>query len=103
MKNATKHAEGFRSLFKRLVREHKPEPLEPQDESCPTFECEGSFELNVGQLGNITPQLHVHVIARFQADAAWPNPVWGRGERVPYGADAATALTQQIKTAMRLP
>ena len=59
-------------------------------------------KLNVAALGNQVRQLHVHVIARFEADAAWPHPVWGRGQRVPYRAEAATLLKQQIKTAMRL-
>jgi len=36
-------------------------------------------KLNVGALGNITPQLHVHVVGRRQDDAAWPGPVWGVG------------------------
>ena len=34
-------------------------------------------KLNVGALGNVVPQLHVHVIARFASDNAWPGPVWG--------------------------
>jgi diadenosine tetraphosphate (Ap4A) HIT family hydrolase len=34
----------------------------------------------------MVPQLHIHVIARFQEDAAWPRPVWGVGERTPYAA-----------------
>jgi diadenosine tetraphosphate (Ap4A) HIT family hydrolase len=34
-------------------------------------------KLNVAALGNVVPQLHVHVIARFRGDAAWPKPVWG--------------------------
>ena len=33
-------------------------------------------KLNIAALGNMVPQLHVHVIARFRHDAAWPNPVW---------------------------
>ena len=41
-------------------------------------------KLNVGALGNIVRQMHVHVIARFETDAAWPGPVWGQGTRVPY-------------------
>ena len=36
-------------------------------------------KLNVGQLGNLTPQLHVHVVGRRADDAAWPGPVWGHG------------------------
>ena len=34
-------------------------------------------KLNIAALGNVVPQLHVHVIARFRSDAAWPKPVWG--------------------------
>ncbi len=34
-------------------------------------------KLNVGALGNVVPQLHVHVVARFAGDDAWPGPVWG--------------------------
>jgi len=50
-------------------------------------------KLNIAQLGNITPQLHVHVIARRPDDAAWPAPVWGFGVAEPYPPAAqATAL-----------
>jgi len=46
-------------------------------------------KLNVAALGNLVAQLHVHVVARFRDDAAWPRPVWGVGERAPYPAGAA--------------
>jgi diadenosine tetraphosphate (Ap4A) HIT family hydrolase len=49
-------------------------------------------KMNVAALGNVVPQLHVHVIARTTTDAAWPAPVWGVGTAVPY-ADAAPRLT----------
>ena len=42
------------------------------------------FKLNVAALGNVVEQLHVHVIARFRDDAAWPRPVWGVGAAQPY-------------------
>ncbi len=49
-------------------------------------------KLNVGQLGNITRQLHVHVVGRRQDDPCWPGPVWGQGEAAPYAAaDLSTA------------
>jgi diadenosine tetraphosphate (Ap4A) HIT family hydrolase len=43
-------------------------------------------KLNVGALGNITPQLHVHVVGRRADDPAWPGPVWGVGEAAAYEA-----------------
>jgi diadenosine tetraphosphate (Ap4A) HIT family hydrolase len=41
-------------------------------------------KLNVAALGNLVPQLHVHVIAREENDPAWPAPVWGRVAARPY-------------------
>ncbi|MFC3079339.1 HIT domain-containing protein [Phenylobacterium terrae] len=43
-------------------------------------------KLNVGQLGNVTPQLHVHVVGRRADDPAWPGPVWGVAGGEDYGA-----------------
>ena len=54
-------------------------------------------KLNVGQLGNVTPQLHVHVVGRRPDDAAWPGPVWGFGEAVAYDA---SALARAISAAL---
>ncbi len=45
-------------------------------------------KLNVAALGNMVPQLHVHVIGRFAGDPAWPGPVWGKAPARPY-ADAS--------------
>ncbi len=52
-------------------------------------------KVNVGALGNIVTQLHVHVIGRFRSDPAWPGPVWGNGIRTPYPDHAATALIER--------
>ncbi|WP_286257276.1 HIT domain-containing protein [Pseudoalteromonas apostichopi] len=49
-------------------------------------------KLNVAALGNMVPQLHVHHIARFTADAAWPTPVWGKLPAVPYTDEQISAL-----------
>lgn len=50
-------------------------------------------KLNVAALGNVTPQLHVHVIGRRADDACWPAPVWGQGEAQAYTlADLRAAL-----------
>jgi diadenosine tetraphosphate (Ap4A) HIT family hydrolase len=52
-------------------------------------------KLNVGQLGNVTPQLHVHVVGRRPGDAAWPGPVWGHGTAEPY-TDAELLLAIDV-------
>ena len=56
----------------------------------------GPDKINVGSLGNRVPQLHVHVVARFVSDVAWPGPVWGAGEREPYPAHASGALVGRL-------
>jgi diadenosine tetraphosphate (Ap4A) HIT family hydrolase len=58
------------------------------------------YKLNVAALGNSVRQLHVHIIARFQNDAAWPSPVWGRGERVPYETDALAERASKLRAAL---
>ena len=55
-------------------------------------------KVNVGALGNIVTQLHVHVVGRFRSDPAWPGPVWGHGTRTPYPDHAATALIERAAT-----
>ena len=55
-----------------------------------------AHKMNVGALGNMVPQLHIHIVARQANDAAWPAPVWGVGEAQPYSQDAAKTLVQQI-------
>ena len=57
-------------------------------------------KLNIAALGNAVPQLHVHVIARFTTDDAWPNPVWGRGERVTYAQAQREARIEALRAAL---
>jgi diadenosine tetraphosphate (Ap4A) HIT family hydrolase len=57
-------------------------------------------KVNVGALGNLVPQLHVHVVARFEGDAAWPVPVWGSGERVPYAEAERERFVATLRAAL---
>lgn len=57
-------------------------------------------KLNVGALGNIVGQLHVHVVARRVGDAAWPGPVWGAGTAVPYGERACVKMLATLRAAL---
>jgi len=59
-------------------------------------ECD---KLNVGALGNIVRQLHVHVVARHQRDAAWPEPVWGHGPAQRYTPEARDGLIARLRSA----
>ena len=54
-------------------------------------------KLNVAAIGNIVPQLHVHVVARRKDDAAWPKPVWGTVPRRDYEANAMERFVSAIR------
>ncbi|GAA5010038.1 HIT domain-containing protein [Pseudoluteimonas lycopersici] len=58
-------------------------------------------KLNVAALGNIVPQLHVHVIAREENDPAWPAPVWGRVAARPYPPETLVERVRLLRD--RLP
>jgi diadenosine tetraphosphate (Ap4A) HIT family hydrolase len=57
-------------------------------------------KLNVGALGNIVRQMHVHIIGRSIGDAAWPGPVWGQGTREPYPAEERDALIARLQAVL---
>lgn len=60
----------------------------------------GATKINIGALGNIVRQLHVHVIARNEGDANWPGPVWGFGKAEPWDekdrADFAARIMENL-------
>ncbi|GGH08800.1 hypothetical protein GCM10007036_04480 [Alsobacter metallidurans] len=56
-------------------------------------------KLNIGAIGNMVPQLHVHVLGRFTTDEAWPRPVWGSGPATPYAADALAERLAKLSAA----
>ncbi len=80
--------------------------LTPLDQTVLTFEITQTSEMlqdltkctkiNVGALGNMVRQLHIHVIARNEGDAAWPGPVWGAGEREPYAPGEVEAFNARF-------
>jgi diadenosine tetraphosphate (Ap4A) HIT family hydrolase len=57
-------------------------------------------KLNIGALGNVTPQLHMHVVGRRVGDAAWAGPVWGVGLAVAYGDEALDAAVAAVGAAL---
>lgn len=60
------------------------------------------LKINVGALGNIVRQLHIHVVARNEGDAAWPGPVWNMGTRVPYDVAAREDLIARLRSALAM-
>jgi diadenosine tetraphosphate (Ap4A) HIT family hydrolase len=58
-------------------------------------------KLNVGALGNVTPQLHVHVIGRRVGDPAWPGPVWGHSPAEPFAPDTLAAAIDAARERLK--
>ena len=57
-------------------------------------------KLNVAALGNMVPQLHVHVIARYRSDIAWPRPVWGAANARPYAPEELIERINALRKAL---
>lgn len=62
----------------QLTREDQIQLMDEINEMSLFFEESFSPEkLNIGALGNMVPQLHIHIIARYSSDRAWPGAIWG--------------------------
>ena len=57
-------------------------------------------KINIGTLGNIVSQLHIHVVARNIDDAAWPGPVWGAHPPLPYEQAEIDKITEQLQQSL---
>eukprot|EP00435_Cladocopium_sp_Y103_P079117 s1_g2856.t1 len=88
--------------FDEVAPEDKPTLLSEIDRASSALRSETSAEkMNVAALGNMVPQLHIHVVARFANDAAWPAPIWGVGEAVPYTTLQVDALIVALREAAK--
>lgn len=84
--------------------------LTPLDQAVLTFEANmvsqalkrvtGCYKINVANLGNVVPQLHVHIIARSEGDPGWPGPVWGHGVREPYRRETLHQFVNAMRGAL---
>ena len=57
----------------------------------------GADKMNIGALGNVVSQLHVHVIVRKRDDMAWPAPVWGKHPPRPYTEEQVAAIRARLR------
>ncbi len=62
----------------------------------------GCDKLNIAAIGNVVPQLHIHIVARRHDDAAWPRPVWGAAPPCPYDPAAQRRLIEAIRRELAL-
>lgn len=98
-----------------LLIPHRPDAVEihdltPLDQAVLSFETtmvaqalknvSGCSKINIASIGNVVPQLHVHVIARSEGDPFWPGPVWGNGPGKSYAEEELHKLVATIRTAL---
>lgn len=57
-------------------------------------------KINIGALGNMVPQLHVHVLGRQKEDPAWPGPVWGHSAATPYTPSQKAKMLEKLQNAL---
>jgi diadenosine tetraphosphate (Ap4A) HIT family hydrolase len=57
-------------------------------------------KLNIGAIGNLVPQLHIHIVARRRGDPAWPKPVWGAAPPQPYAPQTLDAFVEAVREAI---
>lgn len=90
--------EGIREIFELAEDDQQTLARESARLGRLLAEAFAADKINVAALGNMVPQLHIHHIARFQTDPAWPKPVWGQVPARAYAPDALAALKTRLLT-----
>lgn len=84
-----------------LDADRQAELMREVDRACRALQTTVKpHKLNVAALGNVVPQLHVHVIARFRDDIAWPRPVWGTATAQPYSPERLVERVEILRAAL---
>ncbi|MFN7783608.1 MAG: HIT domain-containing protein [Lysobacterales bacterium] len=91
---------GLRELFELPAFEQAELLIELNHAASALSAVAAPHKLNLGALGNIVQQLHIHLVARQPDDVAWPGPVWGSGARQPYPPAEAQALITRLQQAL---
>lgn len=88
---------GMREPFDLSPAEQMQLALEINQTAQEISAMTGAYKMNVAALGNQVEQLHVHIVARFKQDAAWPNPVWNCGVKpTPYSDREKTEIIAML-------
>ena len=88
--------EGARDIIDLSESEQNVLHLESRQLQHLIREVFSPYKLNVAALGNVVEQLHIHHIARYQDDIAWPKPVWGTFPVKPYSNEQLLSLLEQF-------
>ena len=91
---------GIRELHE-LSKDDRAQVMEEITQASMVLsEMYGPDKINVGAIGNMVPQLHIHVVARTVSDPAWPGPVWGAHPPRPYDNEAHSATLAALSKAL---
>jgi diadenosine tetraphosphate (Ap4A) HIT family hydrolase len=94
---------GLREVFDLSPEDYSLVMQEVRSIAEPFAHHTKADKINIAMLGNRVPQLHIHIIARFTSDAAWPNPVWNSGaETHPYSFAEAEEKLNHFRTAFNI-
>jgi diadenosine tetraphosphate (Ap4A) HIT family hydrolase len=94
---------GLREVFDLSPEDYSLVMQEVRSIAEPFAHHTKADKINIAMLGNMVPQLHIHIIARFTSDAAWPNPVWNSGaETHPYSFAEAEEKLNHFRTAFNI-
>ncbi len=84
-----------------LTREQQIEVLDTITKVSRTLqEIYDPDKINIGALGNIVEQLHIHIIARTTSDPAWPGPVWGHSQAIVYDDDQIKHVVNSLRNTL---
>ena len=84
--------------FIDLTKEERSLVMEEAAKAGRIIKQAGAAKLNIGALGNLVPQLHVHVVGRNPGDPAWPGPVWGHSPAEPYDPESKAARLRLVRS-----
>lgn len=93
--------DSIRELFDLSAEDYITAMAEVRDTAQRFAQFTAAHKMNVATLGNMVPQLHIHIIARFENDAAWPAPVWSATAAPEPYLDAA-AFHEKLRHALSL-
>ena len=89
---------GVREIF-QLEREDQSQLLlESSQLAAAMSDCFHADKMNVAALGNVVPQLHLHIVARYQTDPSWPSPVWGAAPAKPFSDEELQIRLQELQS-----
>ena len=89
--------EGLQEVYRLTIEDQQQLLSESNAVSALMMSFFNADKLNIAALGNMVPQLHIHHIARFKDDPAWPKPVWGQLPAVPYSDKVLDDLLDELR------